>query len=68
MKTITFQHVKTTKAYYRLQEVHPETGEILAKGDPQATFNFGCIYLQKDHFQIEPHRIEINVQAFYEKD
>lgn len=67
-KQHAFVHMKTTKKFYRFQEVDSETGVIFDKGDPGAEFNFGCIYLKKDHFQIEPHHLEITVQAFYEEE
>ena len=67
MKKHTFTFIKATKLYYRFQETDPETGVIMDKGDPAAEFNFGCIYLKKTHFQIEPQTLTITVEATYEK-
>ena len=68
MKEHVFTHVKTTPQFFRFQEVNIETGEVLKKGDERAEFNFGCIYLKRSHFQIEPRLIKITVEAQYEED
>ena len=66
-KEHNFTHVKTTQQFYKFAEVD-EDGVVLKKGDAAANFNFGCIYLKKEHFQIEPNHLTITVQAHYEKD
>ena len=68
MKQHTFVHVKTTKNFYRFQELSAE-GHLLDKGDETAEFNFGCIYLPVKNFKAEPSQLTITVEAAYdEKD
>jgi hypothetical protein len=67
MKQHTFAHIKTTKNFYRFQELDDD-GCVLDKGDEKAEFNFGCIYLPVKLFKSEPTTITITVQAEYHEE
>ena len=66
MKPYIFAHVKTTKQFYRFQEVD-EDGVVLDRNDPSARFNFGCLYLRKDQFKEEPTHIVLSMDTEHEK-